>query len=106
MLPGCHPLASRGSTRIAQLFLQVTVGLRMVASTMRAGTILLSLLVAACLAALCAANTPLDDWVEGIATNYGGPADSMDPSNPSFGTSVVSAYNPGTACRAVGMFYC
>ena len=36
-----------------------------------------------------AAITPLGPWTTGIATNYGGAADGMDPYSPSFGTAVV-----------------
>lgn len=32
----------------------------------------------------------LSDWVDGIATNYGGAYDRMDPWSPSFGTKDVS----------------
>jgi hypothetical protein len=32
----------------------------------------------------------LSDWVDGIATNYGGAYDNMDPYSPSFGTKDVS----------------
>eukprot|EP00884_Botryococcus_braunii_P000413 jgi/Botrbrau1/10372/Bobra.146_2s0010.1 len=35
---------------------------------------------------LSAAVTPLSDWNEGIATNYGGPFDGKNPSDPSWGT--------------------
>lgn len=30
------------------------------------------------------------EWITGIATNYGGPSEGKDPSNPSFGTQDVS----------------
>lgn len=38
----------------------------------------------------CDAVTPLSGWTQGIATNYGGPADGMSPYSPSFGTENVS----------------
>ncbi|KAK9835375.1 hypothetical protein WJX81_005549 [Elliptochloris bilobata] len=46
---------------------------------------------ACCLAMLCCAPTawaatPLSAWTDGIATNYGGPADGKDPYSPSWGT--------------------
>ena len=34
---------------------------------------------------------PLSDWVDGLATYYGGKADGMDPYSPSYGTADVSA---------------
>ena len=34
---------------------------------------------------------PLSDWVNGLATYYGGKADGMDPYSPSYGTADVSA---------------
>jgi hypothetical protein len=36
------------------------------------------------------AQKPLGTWQDGIATNYGGTQDGMDPYAPSFGTKVVS----------------
>ncbi len=33
---------------------------------------------------------PLSDWHDGIATNYGGAQDGMNPYDPSFGTKEVS----------------
>jgi hypothetical protein len=45
------------------------------------------------LAVLCvlqqAAAVPLSDWHSGIATNYGGAQDGMNPYDPSFGTKEV-----------------
>ena len=38
---------------------------------------------------LAEAVTAISAWNPGIATNYGGPADGMDPSSPSFGTLEV-----------------
>ena len=40
---------------------------------------------------------PLSDWVDGMATYYGGQADGMDPYSPSYGTADVSA-QPHTSC--------
>lgn len=34
---------------------------------------------------------PLSDWINGIATYYGGQADGMDPYSPSYGTQDVRA---------------
>ena len=34
---------------------------------------------------------PLSDWIDGIATYYGGQADGMDPYSPSYGTADVRA---------------
>lgn len=39
---------------------------------------------------LAATLNPLSDWVDGISTYYGGPADNMDPYSPSYGTLNVS----------------
>lgn len=51
-------------------------------------------LTALALSALCstpwlAAAAPLSDWHSGIATNYGGAQDGMNPYDPSFGTQCV-----------------
>ena len=37
-----------------------------------------------------ASGVPLSDWHDGIATNYGGAQDGMNPYDPSFGTKEVS----------------
>ena len=55
-----------------------------------------ALLLAA--APLCDAVTALSGWTQGIATNYGGPADGMSPYSPSFGTQDVRP--PFLACRS------
>ncbi len=34
--------------------------------------------------------TPLSTWTQGIATNYGGAQDGLQPDQPSFGTKDVS----------------
>ena len=36
-----------------------------------------------------ASGVPLSDWHDGIATNYGGAQDGMNPYDPSFGTKDV-----------------
>ena len=41
-------------------------------------------------AAQTAAQTALSDWMPGVATNYGGPSEGMDPNSPSYGLSNVS----------------
>ena len=37
-----------------------------------------------------ASGVPLSDWHDGIATNYGGAQDGMNPYDPSFGTKEAS----------------
>ena len=37
-----------------------------------------------------ASGVPLSDWHDGLATNYGGAQDGMNPYDPSFGTKEVS----------------
>jgi hypothetical protein len=41
---------------------------------------------------LCEAVTPLSGWYIGRATNYGGPFDGKNPSDPSWGTSEVGSH--------------
>lgn len=41
-----------------------------------------------------ASGVPLSDWHDGIATNYGGAQDGMNPYDPSFGTKDVSSAAP------------
>ena len=52
----------------------------------------MSLIIALVLAAAAqtTANSALSDWMPGIATNYGGPSEGMDPNTPSYGLSNVS----------------
>jgi hypothetical protein len=40
------------------------------------------------------AQKPLGNWQNGIATNYGGAQDGMDPYSPSFGTKEVGIFSP------------
>ena len=42
------------------------------------------------IASQAAAQSPLSDWMPGVATNYGGPSEGMDPNTPSYGLSNVS----------------
>lgn len=52
-------------------------------------------LAAIAVAVLCpwlAVSVPLSDWHSGIATNYGGAQDGMNPYDPSFGTKEVRAH--------------
>lgn len=44
------------------------------------------------LAVTVLAQRPLSSWQDGIATNYGGTQDGMDPYSPSFGTKDVSPF--------------
>ena len=52
-----------------------------------------------------ASGVPLSDWHDGLATNYGGAQDGMNPYDPSFGTKDVSAdilpYTSFTAALAM-----
>lgn len=51
----------------------------------------MSLVVALVLAAAAqtTAQTALSDWMPGIATNYGGPSEGLNPEIPSYGLSNV-----------------
>jgi hypothetical protein len=58
-------------------------------------------LAAIAVAVLCpwlAVSVPLSDWHSGIATNYGGAQDGMNPYDPSFGTKEVGLLP--SACAA------
>ena len=37
------------------------------------------------------AQVALSGWIPGVATNYGGPVNGMDPNTPSYGLSNVSS---------------
>lgn len=52
----------------------------------------MSLVIALVLAAASqtTANSALSDWMPGLATNYGGPSEGMNPNNPSYGLKDVS----------------
>jgi len=49
-----------------------------------------ALLLALAAVARSASGVPLSDWHDGLATNYGGAQDGMNPYDPSFGTKEVS----------------
>lgn len=48
-----------------------------------------ALLLALAAALRTVSGVPLSDWHDGIATNYGGAQDGMNPYDPSFGTKDV-----------------
>lgn len=52
----------------------------------------MSLVIALVLAAASqtTANSALSDWMPGLATNYGGPSEGMNPDTPSYGLKEVS----------------
>ena len=51
--------------------------------------------------------TPLGSWAQGIATNYGGAQDGLDPSTPSFGTKDVRDFSISqSSARCQGIRNC
>lgn len=56
-----------------------------------------ALLLALAAALQAASGVPLSDWHDGIATNYGGAQDGMNPYDPSFGTKEVGTLGLLTA---------
>lgn len=64
-----------------------------------AGIFGLALLQSAC------ALQPLSDWIDGIATYYGGQADGMDPYSPSYGTQDVTASPVIVGCAAARLHH-
>ena len=68
----------------------------------------MSLVIALVLAAVAhtTAQTALSAWMPGVATNYGGPSEGMDPNTPSYGLSNVSQKSITLACPLTSSFTC
>ena len=68
----------------------------------------MSLLIVLVLAAATqtTAQTALSAWMPGVATNYGGPSEGMDPNAPSYGLSNVSHIPITLACLLTCPFIC
>ncbi|KAL3135114.1 expansin-like protein [Trebouxia sp. C0010 RCD-2024] len=67
----------------------------------------MSLVIALVLAAASqtAANRALSDWMPGLATNYGGPSEGMNPNSPSYGLKEGSCGYGDLSNRGVYPYY-